>query len=151
MRPLLITLAAIGVVFTWQAATAAELPRETLAPAVTVSVARTSVFVGHTGADAAGRAFVSGLREGIRTSTRFRLAESEREANLVLVVVSVSPASAARAASAVSLVYVANNEWRSLLGSAARFVGRDRAEAMGRAAVTELSAVLAVYDPTASQ
>ncbi len=115
---------------------------------VTANAARTSVFVSHTGTDAAGAAFVAGLRGGIRASPQFRLTLSETDANLVLVVVSVSPASTGTVASAVSLAYVANNEWRSLLGSAARFVGRDRAESMGRATVAELLAVLAAYDPT---
>jgi hypothetical protein len=125
---------------------AAEHPRDRAQPA-SPETARTSVFVGHTGSDTAGRAFVTGLRDAIRSSTQFTLAESEQDAQLVLIAVSVSPASAGRVASAVSLVYVANNEWRSLLGSAARFVGRDRAEAMGRAALGELTAVMAAYDP----
>lgn len=130
---------------------AAERSKGTLTAVAVADAARTSIYIGHTGVDAAGVAFVNGIREGIRASNRFRLAASEREANVVLVVVSVSPASTGNAAAAVSLAYVANNEWRSLLGSAARFVGRDRAAAMGRESVRELSAVLAAYDPTAVQ
>ena len=110
---------------------------------------RTSVFVSHTGTDAAGKAFVAGLRSAVKSSGRYSLSESEADASVVLVVVSVSPDTNQRVASAISLAYVANNEWRSLLGSAARFVGRERAESMGRATVDELTAVLAAYDPTA--
>jgi hypothetical protein len=151
MRHALTTLAFVAVALTAHRAVAAELPRATGTVAITTEASRTSVYVGHTGKDAAGRAFVTGLRDAIRTSTQFRLVDAESDASLVLVVVSVSPTSTNRVASAVSLAYVANNEWRSLLGSAARFVGRDRAEAMGRATVAELSAVLAAYDPTAGR
>jgi hypothetical protein len=145
MRNLLLCLTLILILPAARAA-AAEHPRPQ--PHAASEPVRTSVFVGHTGSDAAGRAFVAGLRDAIRLSSQFTLAGVEDEAQLVLIAVSVSPASSERVASAVSLVYVANNEWRSLLGSAARFVGRDRAEAMGRAALKELTAVMAAYDPT---
>ena len=115
------------------------------------SSARTSVYVDHAGSDAAGRAFVKGIRDSIRSSQQFRLAEGEDDAMLVLVVVSVSPAPPNRVASAISLAYVVNNEWRTLLGSAARFVGRERAEAMGRDVLPELSAILAAHTPTQIQ
>jgi hypothetical protein len=145
-RPLIVLFGLLGVMCP-APSIAAEHPRPTASLRAT-DVVRTSVFVGHTGSDAAGRAFVGGLRDASRQSSHFTLADVEADAQLVLIAVSVSTASAGRAASAVSLVYVANNEWRSLLGSAARFVGRDRAESMGRAALAELTAVMAAYDPT---
>jgi hypothetical protein len=142
MRLLATILVLLSALWAQPAAAAEELPRSASAPAVT----RTKVFIDHTGQDPAGRTFVSGLRDALRASTQFTVVESEDDASLLLVVVSVSPSSTA---SAVSLAYVANNEWRSLLGSAARFVGRERADAMGRATLAELSAVLAAYDPAA--
>ena len=114
-------------------------------------VEKTRVFVEHTGSDVAGRAFVTGLKDGIRTSKRFALADSDDSASIVMVIVSVSPAPTTRVASAVSLAYVINNEHRSLLASAARFVGRDRAEAMGRDTVNELNAILTAYEPHGEQ
>lgn len=106
---------------------------------------KTPVFVDHTGTDPAGRAFVAALRAGLAGSSQFRLAVQESDASLIIVVVSVSPDPAASTASAVSLAYVANTPWRSLLGSAVRFVGGERASTMGRDSVSELSAVLAAY------
>lgn len=128
---------------------AAEVPRAAIVPpaaAQPAPAARLGVFVEHSGSDRAGRAFVSSLRGGLRSSPRFRLAESEDDAGLILVVVSVTPPAPANLASAVSIAYVANNDWRSLLGSAARFVGRDSAQAMGLATIEELAAILAAYE-----
>lgn len=142
---------------------------------------RLAVFVAHTGHDGAGLAFVQGFRESLRASSRFTLATSEDRAQLLVIVVSATPAgtiepvpvpgSAApgpppagslagaaaaalasrRSASAVSLAYVANNEWRSLLASGALFVGQDLAEQMGRDTVGELATVLDAYLPTGSR
>lgn len=151
MRHFPIALALILAVLVAQSAAAAEVPRENRAPAASANATRTTVFVAHTGSDAAGLAFITGLRSAIQTSTQFRLVESEEDASVLVVVVSVSPSSTSGVASAISLAYVANNEWRSLLGTAARFVGRDRANAMGRATLSELSTVLAAYSPTAGQ
>lgn len=127
---------------------AAEVPRPAIVPppGAAAPSPRIGVLVEHTGTDTAGRAFVSSLRGSLRTSSRFRLAESEDEAGLIVVVVSVTPAAPANLASAVSIAYVANNDWRSLLGSAARFVGRDQARSMGRATVDELAAILTAYE-----
>ncbi len=108
----------------------------------------TRVFVTHAGSDATGLTFVTALRDALRGSGRYALAKTEAEANILLVVASTSPEPRLPAASAVSLAYVANNEWRSLLGSSAKFVGHTRAASMGRATVDELTAVLAAYDPT---
>ncbi len=110
---------------------------------------RTAIFVEHTGSDPAGRAFVGSLRKELGGSEKFQLAASERDAAVVLVVVSVSPQSTEGVASAVSIAYVANNEWHSLLGSSARFVGKDQAVTMGRTTVDELKTVLAEYLPPA--
>jgi hypothetical protein len=147
MRILGIALVLLMVFSAGHSAGGSEQPHAPVVSGPASEAPRTSIFVDHAGSDVAGRAFVKGIRDSIRTSAQFRLAETEEEANLMLVVVSVSPVSPPRAASAISLAYVANNEWRTLLGSAARFVGRDRAEAMGRAVLPELSAVLAAHDP----
>jgi hypothetical protein len=134
-------------------ADAAEVPRAAIVPpaGAATPATRIGVLVEHTGTDTAGRAFVGSLRTSLRASSRFRLAESEDEAGLILVVVSVTPAPPANLASAISIAYVANNDWRSLLGSAARFVGRDQAQSMGRATVDELAAVLTAYEDPKSR
>jgi hypothetical protein len=118
---------------------------------VTPVAERIPVFVEHTGTDAAGRVFVDGLKSGLQASSRFTLAASDQDARVVVVIVSVSPAQTRRIASAISLAYVANNEHRSLLASAARFVGRDRAAAMGKETVAELTAILDAYQAPDAQ
>ena len=122
------------------------------APAVTGPTAssrpelqKTAVFIDHTGTDAPGRAFVAALRAGLAASPQFTVAVQESDATVLIVVVSVSPEGAPGTASALSLAYVANTPWRSLLGSAVRFVGSDRAAAMGKDTVSELRAVLTAY------
>ncbi len=152
MRRILALLLLVASVVAPGLLRADEVPRVPIAPRSTPDAAaeRIAIFVEHSGRDPAGRAFVTSLRESLRSSSRFRLSDAETGAGIIVIVVSVSPLQTA-AASAVSLAYVANNEWRSLLGSAARYVGRDQAPAMGRATIEELTAVLAAYDPTTAQ
>jgi hypothetical protein len=124
-----------------RAASAATGPTTSSRP----ELQKTVVFVEHTGTDAPGRAFVAALRAGLAASPQFTVAVQESDATLLIVVVSVSPEPSPGAASAVSLAYVANTPWRSLLGSAVRFVGADRAATMGKDTVSELRAVLTAY------
>ncbi len=153
MRHALLVLAFLAAVQV--AAPGAQAPALDVAPMkariIPPMVEKTRVYVEHTGSDAAGRAFVAGLKDGLRASKRFALADSDDSAAIVMVIVSVSPAPTTRVASAVSLAYVVNNEHRSLLASAARFVGRDRAQAMGRDTVNELTAIVTAYEPHGEQ
>lgn len=152
MLPVLTLLLALTGVLAPRTIVADEVPRGPVAPptAPDATADRIAVFVEHSGRDVVGRAFVDSLRTSLRASTRLRLSDEETDAGILVIVVSASPLTDG-AASAVSLAYVANNEWRSLLGSAARYVGKAQAPAMGRATVDELIAVLTVYDPTAAQ
>jgi hypothetical protein len=145
MRLPLLTI--LTVVTLASVAAARDIPGAAQSPAVEAGGVRTVVFVEHTGTDPAGAAYVKSLRTELGRSPSFQLATTEKDAAVLLVVVSVSPASTSGVASAVSIAYVANNEWHSLLGSSARFVGQDQAATMGRTTVDELKTVLEAYLP----